>query len=484
MYQKGLFIAALVLCVVALGLIRRRRFGIPRLTPNPQFRLLHDSYRVWLLFLLTGTLVSLVVAILTGSARGTTLGYLGRAALIRAGTDSWGAMSMGLEHLRDHPNLPVYRDIFFERQIKFQYPPSSLLFLDIPQRLAHLDWNSLFRAANFSSWLCLPVIGYVCYKLMSQAALPSISSERFPRSTRAILGLTSLALVGSFYPLLRSFFLGQIQTAITLLVALALLAFQRQRYGLAGVLVGLCCGIKPQWIVILLWAVLRRQWRLAFAALGTWLGLLAASTLLYGLGNLLDYGSVIAFIGKHGESFYPNQSVNGLINRWLMNGNNLNWLAQDFPPFHPVVYGATVGSSLLILGFALVWRMNQVPTSLDFSIGLLSLTMASPIAWEHHYGILLPIFAVVLPAALAQQTFGRWTTGYLLLTFVLTSQRLDDLTSLTANSGWNFLQSYLLAGAGMMMVLLISVSALQQRAARPLEPSFELPTPTLSGLGR
>ncbi len=40
--------------------------------------------------------------------------------------DSWGVMSVSLKYVREHPDKRLYSDIFFERNLKFQYPPSSL----------------------------------------------------------------------------------------------------------------------------------------------------------------------------------------------------------------------------------------------------------------------------------------------------------------------------------------------------------------------
>src|SRR5690349_11531787 len=40
--------------------------------------------------------------------------------------DSWWIMSLSLQYLREHPDKPLYSEIFFERKLKLQYPPSSL----------------------------------------------------------------------------------------------------------------------------------------------------------------------------------------------------------------------------------------------------------------------------------------------------------------------------------------------------------------------
>jgi hypothetical protein len=182
---------------------------------------------------------------------------------------------------------------------------------------------------------------------------------------------------------------------------------------------------------------------------------------MYGFRNYFDYLPVISFLGRHGEAFYPNQSVNGLMNRLLFNGNNLKWLADGFPPFNPAVYAATLIAAVLLLGFALFWRMNKKADAIDFALLILSLTMCSPIAWEHHYGILLPIFALIIPVCISQKVMGRYTIVYVLIAFFLTSQRLN-FVNLLADTYLNFLQSYLFFGAVMVLWLLYRVDHTQQ----------------------
>jgi len=158
--------------------------------------------------------------------------------------------------------------------------------------------------------------------------------------------------------------------------------------------------------------------------------------------------------------------VNGLMNRLLFNGNNLEWLGKSFAPYNPVVYYSTVVSSAAILGTALLWRIRQKPQLLDLALIFLSVTIASPVAWEHHYGILLPIFAVLIPAAIARRPFGKWTEAYLFAAYFLVSQTLDLFTAQFANTHLNFLQSYLFFGAVMVLVLLYRLLSVDRRLAQ------------------
>lgn len=261
-----------------------------------------------------------------------------------------------------------------------------------------------------------------------------------------------------FYPLLKAWSLGQIQTFITVLVSGALLAWARGRTALAGVLLGLCCAIKPQWGVLLLWGALRGQWRFVLAAGISLAALVVPAVLLYGLASFFDYLSVLSYIGKHGESFYANQSLNGLLHRWLGNGNNLKWVKDAFPPYHAVVHVLTVLTSATLLGAMLWWRRRRPAGPLDLGLAVLCLTMASPVAWEHHYGILLPLSALMLGHAWARQAAGaplpRGWWGLLALSLAAVGQNLSFFNALAATP-LNPLQSYLFFGAIGYLLLLV-----------------------------
>jgi alpha-1,2-mannosyltransferase len=86
----------------------------------------------------------------------------------------------------------------------------------------------------------------------------------------------------------------------------------------------------------------------------------------------------------------------------------------------------------------------------DLPIIALTATMVSPIAWEHHYGIVLPLFAVLVPASLEVSACGRWTAALLALSFVLTAQFLAPVQYVAATA-LNPLQSYLLFGALLLL---------------------------------
>ena len=208
--------------------------------------------------------------------------------------------------------------------------------------------------------------------------------------------------------------------------------------------------------LFLLWGALRREWRFTAGSAAAVAVGLAISIAAYGWANHIDYLNVLWYLPQHGEAFYPNHSFNGLLNRLMSIDNpfafrNLEFIDMNFPPFNPVVYGGTLLTSLIILGAALLRRGTEgdPDRKFDFCTMALSLTMASPIAWEHHFGLMLPIFGVLLASAIGNRTRLIWTA----VCYVLISN-FFQVTNLLAPTVLNIGQSYLLAAAIGVLVML------------------------------
>ena len=183
---------------------------------------------------------------------------------------------------------------------------------------------------------------------------------------------------------------------------------------------------------------------------------LTASVLVFGFVNHIDYFRVVSFLSERGEAYYPNHSINGLLNRIMgifdpTPNRNLDFVAGEFPPFDPLVYGGTLLSSLAILTAALFNRSTRGDCGrlIDFSLMALSCTMASRIAWEHHYGILLPIFAVLVVLVARRPLW----LGLLAVSYALASVYIPA-TMLLAPTPFNLAQSYLLFAALIVLALL------------------------------
>jgi glycosyl transferase family 87 len=426
------------------------------------------SLTLWMMFLVLGLAGSWLISVSTGDQ--STAAYGLRYLHTNSGNDSWSPMFDAIKYLHTDSDIPIYEKTFFTDHIKFQYPISSLVPLDLLQRRLGATRRMIIVLLNQASWWCVIVTGITTWLLLrgsySTEARASDKSNLNPIGLETLIPM--LAITMTFYPLTKSYTLGQVQTAITMLVALALLMWQRKWPGISGFLLGLCCAIKPQWAAVFLWGGIRKEWSMVVTGIATFISLTLASIRLYGFQNYVDYLPVMSYLTKHGEGYFPNQSINGLMNRLLFNGNNLAWRAYEFPPFHPLIYATTVVTALLLIGAALLWRMNKKANTLDLALFILSLTIASPIAWEHHYAILLPIFFLLAPICISRRIAGKYTNALLLAVFFLISQRFGILR-IFADTYLNVLQSYLFFGALIILGLLYRATYLNGSMVRPAD---------------
>ena len=382
------------------------------------------------------------------------------------GDDSWGVMQVALDHMEEMPGTPLYSKVFFTDNFRFQYPPSALFGLSAmlavdPERVQINDtYDGTWPAINtVVGWFFIAVTAAAVAALL-EISLASLRPSIDWRPLRAVRVLAVLGLTLTFYPVVKGFTLGQIQVWINGLLALGFLAWATGWKRASGVLIGAVGLIKPHYGLFLVWAALR--WELQFAvacALTVGVGL-AASVAVYGFANHIDYLRVLSFLSQHGEAYYPNQSVNGLLNRVMSLFDPQAYVSLDlpsgqFPPFTPWIWATTLASSAALLLFALLRpRTGERRSMLDLATMALACTMASPIAWEHHYGVTLPIYAVMLAACLGDRSRLMW----LAVSYTLVSTFVPA-TNLLAGGPLNLLQSTLFAGAIVLLVLLVTAKA-------------------------
>jgi len=418
--------------------------------------------RLAVLALVNTVVVNLVLmALFLTPWRLTIFGSVHDLFVASQGQDSWGPMGHALDYLDGERERALYDEVFFAQQRKFQYPPTSLLPLYVLSAFAGPSGPSLLGLLNVLSWVSIAVSVFFtvkCFELgMERAGLDGMEGpSRADRVTRiAVVAFMAL----TFYPLIKAYTQGQIQAWINALFAAALWLWATARSRGSGALIGAAVLLKPQYGLLAVWGMLRRRWSFV-AALGIVVGAgLAASVALFDIGDHVNYVDVVRFLSERGESYYPNQSVNGLLHRLLFNGYNLGWKGRAFPPFHPWVYLLTAASSIVLVLAALMWRTSRQERggTIDFCVIGLSATIASPVAWEHHYGILPPIFACLLPRVWAEGGARRARAlGWLAASYVLCSNFFAVSTALAPVPVANVLQSYLFFGAVILWFLLVA----------------------------
>jgi alpha-1,2-mannosyltransferase len=423
------------------------------------------------------------IALINGMAWALSPGGFDDTALKQAwdmlrgvgGDDSWGPMSAALNYLRAPSDKPLYSAVFFEQGVKFQYPPSALFALEA-MMLAGEDRVRTYDEMVFAG---LPPVNdlvgwaFIAITALCCAALLEVGLEKAtgtPYRLDGLAALRALIVIGftlTFYPVVKAFTLGQIQLWINSLFAVTLLLFVAGRRIASGVVMGLICLMKPHYALVALWAGLNREWRFASALIAVGAAGVILSVWRYGLMNHFDYLSVLSFMSERGESYHANQSVNGLLNRlaslWhVEQTQNETFDAYRFPPYTPWVYWGTLLSSAVILIAAFLRRSGPDTRALAFALVIVSLTIASPIAWEHHYGVFLPAFALMAGSFAGG---GQWLVA-LAACYVFVSNYILAFNSL-ANTPLNVLQSYMLAG-GLILLALMHFCLPKLESNRPL----------------
>ncbi|CBS91320.1 glycosyltransferase family 87 protein [Azospirillum lipoferum] len=401
--------------------------------------------------------------------------------------DSWEPMMTAFTWLRDHGNGNVYDAVFFTQHVKFQYPLTSLLVMEAMSAVGLLHLR-VYALAN----LLMVVAAAVGMALLMRDLAVSMGYDRTARNGIGRLTLAALGVVGtlSFYPIVKAFAVGQIQVWLNTAFIFAALFFLRDRRALAGALLGASTLIKPQMSLFLVWALIRREWRFAAG----WAAVVgpgfAAACALYGFGPSLHYLDVLSFLGQHGESYFPNQTVNGLLHRLLQNGPNLlsttngdtEWRGSAFAPYHPLVHAATLLSGLLFFLFGLLWQLGGSARAGDrlasFLVAGLCFTMGSPISWVPHYGVMLPAFAFLLFVLIdrARRGVSRGLRDLLVLgvAFAIMSNDFFHPLNSLADGPLNILQSYQFFTALVVLLLLVATdgraAAAQTDEAVPAGP--------------
>ncbi|MBP2299795.1 glycosyltransferase family 87 protein [Azospirillum picis] len=408
--------------------------------------------------------------------------------------DSWEPMMTALAWLHQHGGKDVYDAVFFTQHVKFQYPLTSLLPLELLSAL-HLLHLRVYALINLLMVVASAAGMALLMRDLSQgcdAGRPPTLRDQVPtrRWAPATLGIVATLC---FYPITKAFAVGQIQVWLNAAFIFAALFYLRDRRLLAGLLLGGSTLIKPQMSLFLVWALLRRDWRFALGWTAVVVPGFAAATALYGLGPSLHYLDVLSFLGRHGESYYSNQTVNGLLHRLLHNGPNLlsmtssdaAWRGSAFAPYHPLVHAATLVTGILFGLFGLLWRAGGKTGDrmASFLVAGLCFTIGSPISWVPHYGVMLPAFAVLLFILLGRLRSDRRRTlrDLLLLgtAFAIMSndffRPLDEL----ADTPFNVLQSYLFFSGLLLLGLLVGTAGRQGApdGGRPVSLSGALAAP-------
>ena len=374
-----------------------------------------------------------------------------------AGEDSWFPMSQALDFLHGRSGQSVYEALFFSRHIKFQYPPTALLSLEIGR---HFNITTLLQY-NFCNAGILIFTG-----LLFSLFVRGVAGKIYYSGIRVPLEPLAYLIALRFYPNNLAFEIGQMQLLLGLLFLAACYALLNDRPILAGCLIAVAGMTKPQFLPLGLVAMWNRNWPFVIGLLLVAAILAATSIWLYGWYNHADYLRVLSFLSRHGEFQHLNQSIGGILDRWLYRGPSLDRdplgaIPQSaFPPYIVEVYVSVLVSSIAMFATPFLIKMkgtDRVSRLIGFCMAAALFTLASPIAWVHHFNVLLPGYAVAV-----RGIFDRWRGGraWFALTLIGLSAVLVGYPIVPASSATdparNLLQSHVFFGACLLIAVFLA----------------------------
>ena len=213
-----------------------------------------------------------------------------------------------------------------------------------------------------------------------------------PPAAASAVGLLAVSAALTFYPLVKAYSLGQIQAWLNPLFATVMLAWMLGARGIAGAALGLMCLVKPTYGLLFVWGAVRQELRFVASGAVVIASGLALSLWRYGLHDHLEYLRVLSFIGRRGEAFYANQSINARPEPLAVQRRQPRMAVSRLRPRAPGRlrgHGRRIRRLRCRRALAPHARRRHRHRS---SIAALATTLTAPLAWEHHYGILLPIW--------------------------------------------------------------------------------------------
>lgn len=261
----------------------------------------------------------------------------------------------GVEHsLTGNP----YTQKFFDY---YNYPPPATLFF---YPLILLNINTAEIIFTLISILSLFITIFLLFKVTNQ------------KSKFYVLLATSYLLL-RFSPTRLTLTLGQVNLIVLLLI---LLAFYWRRSWLGGISLGLAFILKFTPAFLLLFFILKKQWRVV-------LGFLYTVTLLHFLAILI--------FGWDLTLYYYAQVLPRLLSQTSLHTAQLTYMNQSLTALlgRLGVFDTAHTLLKLVIVLPLIWFTARKPLNFStYSLFLMLMTVFIPtFTWQHHYVFLIPV---------------------------------------------------------------------------------------------
>lgn len=211
----------------------------------------------------------------------------------------------------------------------------------------------------------------------------------------SIFDLASVVILFNFHPLLDTIEYGQIDVLLLFLVTLSLWAIRTERDVLAGVFVALGALLKVYPALLLIFFAVKRNWR---AMLGFVVGVFVCtivSVIIIGLDeHVIFVTQVFPRLGGT-TSWVENQTIAGFLARFNSSPHSLTIYRDQLVQ---IISNLAFISILVIVCLAALIPAERRSTlyALQYSLYLLLMVLAIPVAWMHYQTLLLIPFGVLL----------------------------------------------------------------------------------------
>ncbi len=294
--------------------------------------------------------------------------------------------------------LPLYSPEFreyvpLETGLPFLYPPLAAV---------------AFVPAHLLPWHVAKVL-LVAAGLAALVATTTVVAGRIHgrRTGAVLLGAAVAAGWLLIEPVRQTVFLGQVNLLLMGLVVVDCL-LPRTRWP-RGLLTGLAAGIKLTPLIFVLFFLVKRQYRAAAVAVGTFAGsILLGFALAPGDSVRFWFDAVFGTDQQVGTAYAFNQSLNGVLHRLLPDGGSVRFVLWALLVLAFLVVAVltarrarSVGDDVTVLLAIAVWGL-----------------LASPLSWSHHWVWVAPA-AVALAYPLGRGAAHRWWVPVLAAVLVL-----------------------------------------------------------------
>lgn len=287
------------------------------------------------------------------------------------------------------------------------YPPPSIL-LSLPFGL--LDVKSATIAWFLVEVVCIVFVAYMTLKLLRTKA-----------SAVNIL-LTSLILF-AWHPFWEDLLYGQLSILVLTLLVFAFYLRQKGENFWAGIVLGLPIAIKLFGWLLLIFFILKKNWKLVIGSGITIAVTNIAAGIIVGFDHVFNYYlNAITEFSDYYHSFAYNYSL-WTIGWRFFSGTESNVLQGiNAPPLieSPTAAGITsIVLPLLYIIIGLSWALKAKETNTALAILVCVSVLVNPIVWVHYFVILLFPFIILVNLLRSQDLPPLETISLMIITAIL-----------------------------------------------------------------